>query len=212
MPFASNQYTRNPPLEAAQLSPDPLAQFQLWLDDAIAVEMLEPTAMALGTVDADGRPSVRIVLFKGFEAGGFSFYTNYDSRKGQALGANPFAAATFWWDRLERSVRVEGRVERLPREVSERYFHTRPLGSQLGAATSRQSRVVASREELEARLKATEAQWAGHERIPLPEDWGGYALVPDRVEFWQGRRNRLHDRFVYRAEGAGGWRLERLEP
>lgn len=210
MPNSANQYTKNPPLDVASLAATPQAQFERWLADAVAAGMQEPTAMALGTVDANGRPSVRVVLFKGFEGEGFSFYTHYDSRKARALAAQPFAAATFWWDRLERSVRIEGRVEKLPREVSERYFRTRPRGSQLGAATSRQSRDVASRAVLEQRLADNEARLAG-QPVPLPEDWGGYRLIPETVEFWQGRDNRLHDRLVYVGDG-NGWRIERLEP
>lgn len=204
------QYTRNPPLLESTLLADPLAQFEAWLAEAVAIGMIEPTAMMLATVDADSRPSARVVLLKGYHDGGFCFYTHYDSRKAQALAAHPFAAATFWWDRLERSVRIEGRVEKLPREVSEAYFHSRPQGSQVGAATSRQSRVVASREELDARLAANEAKYGG-QPVPLPDDWGGYRIVPEAIEFWQGRANRVHDRLVYRRT-ADGWRVERLEP
>lgn len=207
---AMPQYTRNPPLLESSLLPDPLAQFEAWLADAVEVGMIEPNAMTLATVDADGRPSARIVLFKGFEQGGFTFYTHYESRKAQALAANPQAAATFWWDRLERSVRVEGRVEKLPERVSEAYFYTRPQGSQIGAVTSRQSRVVASREALDARLAENEALYASG-TVPYTPAWGGYRLVPDALEFWQGRANRVHDRLVYRRI-ADGWRVERLEP
>lgn len=204
------QYTRNPPLLEATLLADPLAQFEAWLAEAVAIGMIEPTAMMLATVDEDRRPSARVVLLKGYHEGGFCFYTHYDSRKARALAAHPFAAATFWWDRLERSVRIEGRVEKLPRAVSEAYFHSRPQGSQVGAATSRQSRVVASRAELDARLAANEAKYAG-QPVPLPDDWGGYRIVPEAIEFWQGRANRVHDRLVYRRAGEG-WRVERLEP
>lgn len=204
------QYTRNPPLLESTLLDDPRRQFEAWLAEAVAAGMIEPTAMTLATVDADGRPSARVVLFKGFDRGGFCFYTHYDSRKARALAAHPFAAATFWWDRLERSVRIEGRVEKLPRDVSEAYFHSRPHGSQVGAVTSRQSRVVGSREELDARLAENEARFAG-QVVPLPDDWGGYRLVPDAIEFWQGRANRVHDRLVYRHVD-GAWRIERLEP
>ncbi|GAC1628500.1 MAG: pyridoxamine 5'-phosphate oxidase [Nevskia sp.] len=204
------QYIRNPPLLESTLLPDPLAQFEAWLAEAVAIGMIEPTAMTLATVDADGRPSARVVLFKGFEHGGFSFYTHYDSRKARALAAHPYAAATFWWDRLERSVRIEGRVEKLPAGISEAYFRSRPQGSQIGAITSHQSRVVATREELDARLAANEARHGGG-TVPFPEDWGGYRLVPEAIEFWQGRANRVHDRLVYR-RAASGWRVERLEP
>jgi pyridoxamine 5'-phosphate oxidase len=204
------QYDRNPPLTEADVLPDPLAQFQRWLADAESAGLVEPTAMALGTVSAQGAPSVRIVLFKGLHQGGFTFYTNYESRKGQELAARPLAALTFWWDKLERQVRIEGRVERVPAELSDRYFHSRPRGSQIGAYTSRQSQVLPQRAELDARLAATEHKFAG-QPIPLPEYWGGYRVVPDNIEFWQGRLNRVHDRLRYARDGAG-WRIERLEP
>ena len=204
------QYERNPPLNDADLLQDPLAQFERWLADAGAAGVVEPTAMALATVSAEGRPSLRIVLFKGLHDGGFTFYTNYDSRKGEELAARPEAALTFWWDKLERQVRIEGRVERVPRELSDHYFHSRPRGSQIGAYTSQQSRVLEKREELDARLAATERQFAGQD-IPLPDYWGGYRVVPETIEFWQGRANRVHDRLLYVRAGAG-WRIERLEP
>lgn len=206
----SSQYTRQPPLDEAALAPEPLAQLAHWLEDATAAGMIEPTAMTLATATADGQPSARIVLYKGPHDGGLTFYTNYESRKGAELAANSRAALVFWWDRLERSVRVEGRVEKLPRAMSEAYARSRPRGSQLGALTSRQSRVVASRAELERRLAENEAKLGGQE-VPVPANWGGYLLRPAMFEFWQGRRDRLHDRLVYRAQG-GGWRVERLEP
>ncbi|MGH9650099.1 MAG: pyridoxamine 5'-phosphate oxidase, partial [Terriglobales bacterium] len=180
------------------------------LKDAQGAGMVEPTAMTLATATADGQPSARIVLYKGPHEGGLTFYTNYDSRKGFELAANARAALVFWWDKLERSVRVEGRVEKLPHAMSEAYAHSRPRGSQLGAFTSRQSRVVASRAELDKRLAENEAKLGGKE-VPLPPNWGGYLLRPEMFEFWQGRQNRLHDRLVYRAAG-DGWRVERLEP
>ena len=204
------QYERNPPLNDADVLPDPLAQFERWLADAGAAGVFEPTAMSLATVSAAGRPSLRIVLFKGIYEGGFTFYTNYDSRKGEELAARPEAALTFWWDRLERQVRIEGRVERVPRELSDRYFHSRPRGSQIGAYTSQQSRILEKRAELDARLAATEQQFAGQD-IPLPDYWGGYRVVPETIEFWQGRANRVHDRLLYTRVG-GGWRIQRLEP
>lgn len=207
---SDRQYTRNPPLDEAELLPDPLAQLEQWIEAARAAGMLEPGAMTLATADAGGRPSARVVLFKGIDDGGICFFTNYDSRKGRELAVNPQAALVFWWDRLERSVRVEGRVERVARELSERYFRKRPRESQLGAITSRQSAVVATRDELDARLAANEQAYAGRE-VPLPDFWGGYRLRPEVVEFWQGRRGRLHDRLRYRRDG-GIWRIERLEP
>ncbi|WP_439639765.1 pyridoxamine 5'-phosphate oxidase [Nevskia sp.] len=206
------QYTRNPPLLESAVDQDPIIQFRQWLDDAIKVGMIEPIAMTLATVDADGRPSARVVLLKGLDADGFAFYTNYQSRKARALAAHPFAAATFWWDRLERSVRIEGTVEKLTAAESEAYFRSRPQGSQVGAITSRQSQVIASRAELDARLADNLARYATE---PVPFDasqWGGYRLRPEVIEFWQGRDNRSHDRLRYRRSNAGGWVIERLEP
>lgn len=204
------QYTRNPPLLETSLDPDPLRQFDAWLGDARDVGMIEPTAFTLATVGADGRPSARVVLFKGFHDGGLTFYTCYEGRKGQELAAHPFAAATFWWDRLERQVRFEGSVQKVSRALTQQYFESRPRGSQIGATTSRQSRVVGSREELDARLAANEQRFEGKD-VPLPDDWGGYLFRPQTVEFWQGRRNRLHDRLRYRHRN-GGWTVDRLEP
>ncbi len=204
------QYTKNPPLLEAEVLRDPLAQFAAWLADAEAAGMIEPTAMTLATVDADGRPSARVVLLKGLHEGALQFFTNYDSRKGAALAANPFAAATFWWDRLERSVRFEGAVQKLDAATSAAYFHSRPRGSQIGAWTSMQSAVVEGRAALDARLAANEQRFAEGE-IPLPAFWGGFALIPDRIEFWQGRDNRLHDRLRF-VRAAAGWQLERLQP
>jgi len=204
------QYTLNPPLIETSLDADPLAQFDAWLVDARAAGMLEPTAFTLATVGADGRPSARVVLFKGVHDAGLTFYTCYEGRKGQELAIHPFAAATFWWDRLERQVRFEGTVEKLPRDISRDYFESRPRGSQIGAATSLQSRVVATRDELDERLAANVQRLEG-QPVPLPDNWGGYLIRPQSVEFWQGRRNRLHDRLRYRRD-AGGWAVERLEP
>jgi pyridoxamine 5'-phosphate oxidase len=204
------QYDRNPALDEQALLPDPLAQFDRWLTDARAVGMIEPTAFTLATVGYDGRPSARIVLFKGWYESGLSFYTNYESRKGEELEARPYAAATFWWDRLERQVRFEGPVARVSREQSRRYFESRPRPSQIGSLTSRQSRVVATRAELDARFEENERRLQD-QAVPLPEHWGGYVLRPERVEFWQGRGGRLHDRLRYRSD-LGRWVIERLEP
>lgn len=205
----TNQYTRNPPLLEADLLPDPLVQFQHWLNDATQAGVVEPTAMTLATVSVDGQPSARVVLLKGVDEG-FCFYTSYESRKGRDLASQPKAALVFWWDRLERSVRVEGAVEKMMAVESERYFHTRPRGSQLASYTSRQSHTVDSRETLEARLSENVRHFSGKE-IPLPVHWGGYRLRPATVEFWQGQRDRFHDRLIYR-RGMGGWNIQRLEP
>ena len=204
------QYTRNPSTLLEQdLDKDPMAQLARWLKEAEAAGMIEPSAMTLATATKDGTPSARIVLYKGPHEGGLTFYTNYESRKAGELAANAHAALVFWWDKLERSVRVEGKVEKLPRSMSEAYARSRPRGSQLGALTSRQSRVVANRAELEKRLAENQARHPGD--VPVPENWGGYLLRPAMFEFWQGRRDRLHDRLVYRG-GRGGWSIERLEP
>jgi pyridoxamine 5'-phosphate oxidase len=204
------QYLRNPALEETALDPDPLAQLARWLKDAEDAGLIEPTAMTLATATRDGRPSARVVLYKGLHDGGLTFYTNYDSRKGAELRDNPRAALVFWWDKLERQVRIEGTVERLPHEQSLAYAQSRPRASQLSAYTSRQSRAVANRAELEQRLAAVEARFAG-KPVPLPAAWGGYRLMPELFEFWQGRSDRLHDRLVYLPSG-DGWRIERLEP
>jgi pyridoxamine 5'-phosphate oxidase len=204
------QTEKHPPFDETSVDPDPPVQFERWLADAVAAGQVEPTAMTLATVGADGQPSARVVLFKGLHDGGLTFYTNHASHKGRDLDAHPHCALVFWWDRLERQVRVEGAAEKLPREMAERYFHTRPRLSQLSALTSRQSQAVASRTELEERLADNEKRLAGKE-VPLPESWGGYAVKPQRWEFWQGRRGRLHDRLVYLPAG-DGWRITRLEP
>lgn len=201
---------REPALHESEALADPLEQLERWLEDARAAGMVEPTAMTLATATPDGAPSARMVLFKGAYAGGLTFYTNYESRKGAELAANPRVALVFWWDRLERSVRVEGIVQKLPRAISETYFHQRPRISQLSAAVSRQSRPVADRATLEKRYAKLEADLGGAP-VPLPENWGGYLVEPQRFEFWQGRSGRLHDRLVYAPSGKG-WRIERLEP
>lgn len=201
---------RDVALLETDLLADPLAQFQRWLEEAKAAGMLEPTAMTLATASTAGQPSARMVLFKGLHNGGLTFFTNYGSSKGADLARNPRAALVFWWDRLERQVRVEGRVEKLPRALSEQYFHQRPRNSQLSAAISQQSKVVARRQLLEQRYAQREAQLGGAP-VALPDNWGGYVVRPSRLEFWQGRSGRLHDRLVYQPEGQG-WRIERLEP
>jgi pyridoxamine 5'-phosphate oxidase len=167
--------------------------------------------MALATATPQGRPSVRMVLLKGFDAAGFVFYSNYESRKGQELAANPYAALDLFWVELERQVRIEGPAERVAGQQSDAYFHSRPRGSQLGSAASRQSTVLAGREPLEQRAAAMDAEYAGRE-IPRPEWWGGYRVVPAVVEFWQGRPSRLHDRLRYTRLPDGAWAIERLSP
>jgi pyridoxamine 5'-phosphate oxidase len=202
-------YGREPLDEAAMLA-DPFEQFRVWFDEAVASGIREPNAMVLGTAEAGGRVSCRTVLLKGFDVRGFVFYTNHGSRKGRQLAANPRAALLFPWVDLERQVEIEGAVERVSAEESEEYFRSRPRGSRLGAWVSEQSAEIESREVLLRRLAELEAEF-GEGEIPKPDFWGGYRLVPDSMEFWQGGHDRLHDRFLYRREG-DGWRRVRLSP
>jgi pyridoxamine 5'-phosphate oxidase len=197
-------------LKEEDLDPDPIKQFQLWFAEVQAAGIVEPTAMVLATADRQGRPSARTVLLKSVDRRGFVFYTNYESRKGRDLAENPRAALVFNWPQLRRQVCIEGSVTKVSREESEAYFRTRPRGHQLGAWASRQSSVVSGREELDRRLAELELEYRGKE-IPLPPYWGGYLVAPDRIEFWQGRANRMHDRLVYRRQGEG-WVVERLSP
>ncbi len=203
------EYTRAA-LNETDVDRDPIHQFGAWFEQALAVQIHEPNAMTLATVGADGRPSARIVLLKGFDAAGFVFHTNYDSRKGKELAALPFAALVFFWSELERQVRIEGKVERLPEADSDAYFMSRPLGSRLSAWASRQSEPVANRTTLEQELEDTAQRFQGRD-VPRPTFWGGLRLQPDAIEFWQGGANRLHDRLRYRPASAG-WRIERLSP
>jgi len=193
------------------MAPDPVAQFRIWWEQVLAARLLQPEAMTLATATPAGEPSARVVLLRGFDERGFSFFTNYDSRKGQELAANPRAALVLYWPELDRQVRIEGRVVRVSAEESDAYFQGRPRGSQLGAWVSPQSDVVPGREFLESRMEElTALHEAG--QVPRPPHWGGYRVVPAVVEFWQGQPNRLHDRLRYRRLETGGWTLERLAP
>jgi pyridoxamine 5'-phosphate oxidase len=197
-------------LEEGDVDADPIAQFTRWFAEAERAEVPEHNAMTVATVSADGQPSARILLLKGVDERGFVFFTNYESRKGNDLAANPRAALAFFWPQLERQVRIEGTVAPVSREESRAYFDTRPLGSRLGAHLSRQSRVIAGRDELEREFARLQEQHADGD-VPLPEHWGGYRLAPSTLEFWQGRPSRLHDRLRYRQDG-GAWVIERLSP
>ena len=197
-------------LDESHSHADPLEQFALWFEQALKSELPEPNAMTLATVGADGRPSTRPVLIKGYDARGIVWYTNYESRKGRELAGNPYAALQFHWVELERVVRIEGRVEKTRAEESDAYFHSRPLDSRLGAWASPQSEVIASRAVLVANAAKAAARHALNP--PRPPHWGGYRLVPDGWQFWQGRRSRLHDRLRYTRQPDGRWLRERLAP
>jgi pyridoxamine 5'-phosphate oxidase len=199
------------PLLEAQARADPFEQFELWFRQAGEAQIRMPEAMALATVGADGSPSVRMVLLKGHDRRGFRFFSSFESRKGHELAANPRAALMFHWDVLGRQVRIEGTVSRLSARESAAYVRSRPRASRISALASPQSRPVPSRAWLEERVAEIERELAGAEP-PLPTDWGGYLLAPDRFEFWQNRADRLHDRLLYLPAEAGGWRIERLGP
>ncbi len=190
---------------------DPMRQLERWLDEAVAAKLEEPNAMILSTVNADGAPSARAVLLKEVHAGKLIFYTNYNSRKSVEIAHNPAVAGVFLWAELERQVRIEGVVKKITREKSEQYFRTRPRESQLAAVASDQSKVVESRAELDQHFEKVSKAHQGEE-VPCPEYWGGFALNPRRVEFWQGRENRLHDRLCYTRSGNSDWKRERLSP
>jgi pyridoxamine 5'-phosphate oxidase len=190
---------------------DPIKQFEKWFNEALQAEVQEPTAMTLATATSDGRPSARIVLLKGFDSNGFVFYTNYLSRKGKEIAKNPLGAILFFWETLERQVRIEGVIEKVSREDSEKYFQTRPRASQLGAIASPQSQEIADREILEKKYGEAEAEYTDKD-ILKPSYWGGYVLKPRLVEFWQGRESRLHDRILYKKIDNKNWKKVRLAP
>lgn len=198
-------------LDRADLADSPFAQFDLWMREAVETQLLEPNAMSLATVGAGGRPSLRTVLLKGFDERGFVFFTNYDSAKGRDIAGNPQVALLFPWLPLERQVSVTGRAERISTAESLKYFLSRPADSQIGAWASRQSQVITTRSLLEAKFAEMKAKFASGQ-VPLPSFWGGFRVVPETFEFWQGRPNRLHDRFRYTRDAGPGWTIERLMP
>jgi pyridoxamine 5'-phosphate oxidase len=201
-------YERDQLLES-NIGSNPFIQFKFWFDLVLKANITEPNAMTIATATKDGIPSARMVLLKGFDESGFTFFTNYESRKGKELLENPFASLLFWWREFERQVRIEGKIEKISREESEEYFNVRPLKSRYGALTSNQSEVVENREVLEKRFLDLEKQFG--ENPPTPENWGGYKLIPNKFEFWQGRRDRLHDRICYE-KNKNDWKIYRLQP
>lgn len=197
-------------LSEHEVAADPISQFATWFDQAVKAEVPELNAMSLSTVNATGKPSSRIVLIKEFDQRGFSWFTNYDSRKGAELEHNPHAALLFFWSALERQVRIEGKIEKISVQENDTYFHSRPLGSRQSALASAQSQAIANREALEQKLAAVVNQFG--DAPPRPEHWGGYRLIPEMIEFWQGRASRLHDRIVYTKQADGTWAIQRLQP
>jgi pyridoxamine 5'-phosphate oxidase len=201
-------------LAEADAHPDPLLQFERWFKDALAAQLPLANAMTLATVSPEGAPDARVVLLKGVDGGGFVFYSNYDSRKGRQLAARAEACLVFLWTQLERQVRIEGRAEKVSPADSDKYFLSRPLGARLSASASAQSETVSSREFLESQVEKVKTQFG--ENPPRPAHWGGYRVIPVRIEFWQGRENRLHDRLLYTSvqgfKGRDAWKIERLAP
>tara|TARA_R110001599_G_scaffold353676_1_gene595229 strand:+ start:298486 stop:299139 length:654 start_codon:yes stop_codon:yes gene_type:complete len=197
-------------LDESDLPIDPLKLFSQWFDEALSAKLTEPNAMSVATADIHGRPSSRILLIKEFDQRGFTWFTNYQSRKGIELDGNPYASLLFHWSELERQVRIEGSVERVSAAESDRYFESRPPNSQIGAIASRQSQPIANREELDQALEYVSEQYANYPT--RPQHWGGYRLIPDRIEFWQGRPSRMHDRILYNRSSGGTWSTQRLQP
>ena len=197
-------------LSESDVSNNPFKQFTVWWNEAIQANLEEVNAMTLSTASKDGRPSSRIMLLKGYDEKGFVFFTNYESNKGKAIGENPYVSLLFFWKELERQVRIEGKIEKLETEYNDEYFYSRPVGSRIGAWASKQSNEIESREVLEADFKRFTSQFEGID-VPRPDHWGGYRVVPDKIEFWQGRSNRLHDRIMYKLENTD-WRIKRLSP
>jgi pyridoxamine 5'-phosphate oxidase len=198
-------------LRRSDLDPDPIKQFANWFTAAIEAGVRDVNAMSLATAGRDAKPSVRIVLVKGFDQDGFVFFTNCESEKGRQLEANPYAALAFYWIELDRQIRISGKVKRTSRRESQAYFHSRPVGSQLSAWASRQSEIIDARRVLDARIAEMTERFQ-NKPVPLPPHWGGYRLKPDMMEFWQGRPNRLHDRFRYTLQTDGSWHIDRLAP
>ena len=198
-------------LDVANIDRNPFRQFDTWFQQAVDAQLPEPNTMTLATVDSRGRPSARIVLIKGVDERGFVFFTNYESRKGRELAANPYASLLFYWIELERQVRVEGRIVKTSPEESDTYYASRPLGSRIGAWASNQSQVIESRSQLETREREISLQYG--DQPPRPPHWGGYRLVPEAIEFWQGRPSRLHDRLLFtRSSESSDWQISRLSP
>jgi pyridoxamine 5'-phosphate oxidase len=201
-----------PPLDELAVERVPLSLFTRWYNDAVAAQLPEPNAMTVATAQLDGTPAARIVLLRGFGEPGFDFYTNFQSRKGAELAANPRAALVLFWAALQRQIRVEGHVDKLSAHESDLYFQQRPLGHRLGTLVSPQSRVIPGRAYLEERMEQLVRDFPAGKEVPRPENWGGYRVVPHAIEFWQGRPNRLHDRLRYRRVEDGSWVIERLAP
>lgn len=198
-------------LNEVDADPNPFHQFKLWFDQARSAQLPEPNAMTIATASLDGIPSARLVLLKDYDQRGFVFYTNFDSEKGQQLLLNPWGALAFWWAQLERQVRITGRVEQVSEAEADEYFQSRPKGSQLGAWASDQSQVIPNREVLEQRLQQLKDEYE-NKAVMKPPHWGGFRVIPDQIEFWQGRPSRLHDRLRYDRDADGGWKMQRLSP